>query len=157
MHLRHSLLALVIACAAGSALAADYKVADLHIVDPYARPTVANQPTGAAFLTIENQGASADKLVAASTPIAKSVEIHTMSMEGNVMKMREVPGIELAPSAKIAMQPGRGYHLMLFGLRQPLKAGESFPLTLTFEKAGKTEVTVTVGAKDAAGGMQHMR
>lgn len=155
MHLR-TIFALALTLTTSAALAADYKTADLRIVDPYARPTVANQPTGAAFLTIENQGGSADKLIAASSPVAKSVEIHTMSMEGNVMKMRAVPGIDLPPSAKITMQPGRGYHLMLFGLRQPLKAGDTFPMTLTFEKAGKTEVNVTVENKGTTGGMQHM-
>lgn len=154
-----SAFALVLALTAGSALAADYRVEDLYIDSPHARPTIANQPTSAAYLTIENRGTGADKLIAASSPIAKSVEIHTMSMEGNVMKMREVPNIALPPAAKITMQPGNGYHLMLFGLRQPLKAGETFPMTLTFEKAGKTDVTVTVGNMGMAkeGGMPHMR
>ena len=75
------------------------------------------------------------------------------------MKMREVPNIALPPAAKITMQPGNGYHLMLFGLRQPLKVGETFPMTLTFEKAGKTDVTVTVGnmGMTKEGGMPHMR
>lgn len=158
MHAR-SLFALALALTAGFALAENYRVANLHIASPYARPTVANQPTGAAYLTIENTGSSADKLIAATSPVAKSIEIHSMTMDGNVMKMREVPNIELQPGTKIAMQPGNGYHLMLFGLRQPLKAGASFPMTLSFEKAGKTEVTVTVGNKEAPkeGGMQHMR
>jgi copper(I)-binding protein len=91
--------------------------------------------------------------------VAKAVEIHNMSMEGNVMRMHQVPNIALPPATKITMQPGNGYHLMLFGLRQPLNAGESFPMTLTFEKAGKTDVTVTVGNMGMAkeGGMPHMR
>lgn len=135
--------------------AQEYTLKDLHIERPYARATVANQPSGGAYLSIENKGKTADKLIAAASPVAKSVQIHTMSMEGNVMKMREVSGIELKPSAKVQMKPGDGYHLMLIGLRQPLKAGDKFPLTLTFEKAGKTEVSVTVeDRKDS--GAHHM-
>jgi len=150
MHIR-SILALLLTFSSGSiALASDYRVADLHVIDPYARPTVANQPTGAAYVTIENKGKTGDKLLAASSPVAKSVEIHTMAMEGNVMKMREAGSIELKPDAKVAMQPGQGYHLMLLGLRQPLKAGDQFPLTLNFEKAGKIEVNVPVQNSGAA-------
>lgn len=153
------LFAFALALTAGAALAHDYRLADLHILDPYARPTVPSQPTGAAFLTIENKGSAADKLVAVSTTIAKSVEIHTMAMEGNVMTMREVQSIELKPATKIAMRPGQGYHLMLFGLHQQLKAGDTFSLTLTFEKAGKTNVTVSVGNREAAkeGAMPNMQ
>ena len=129
---------------------------DLQIENPYARATVANQPAGGAYITIENKGKAADKLVAASSPVAKSVEIHTMTMDGNVMKMREVGKLEIPASGRIEMKPGEGYHLMLMGLRQPLKAGESFPLTLTFEKAGKAEVKVKVQEKkDAGHGSMH--
>jgi copper(I)-binding protein len=151
--------ALAFAAAFGtSAQAQEFKLNGLHINHPYARATVVNQPSGGAYLTIENKGKTADRLIAVSSPVARKVEIHTMSMEGNVMKMREVDGIELKPSAKVEMKPGDGYHLMLTGLQQQLKAGDKFPLTLTFEKAGKTEVSVTVqGKKDAKeGGMHHM-
>ncbi len=152
------LLRSIFLCAAATLAAAvvhahDYKLNDLRIDHPYARTTAPHQPSGAAYLSIENGGKSADKLVAVASPVAKSVEIHTMSMEGDVMRMREVSGIELAPAAKVEMKPGHGYHLMLLGLRQPLKAGDKFPLTLTFEKAGKTEVMVFVedsGKKGAA-------
>lgn len=158
----HSIFTLAAALLASTAVhAQDYKLQDLHIDRPYARATAPQQPSGAAYLTIENQGKTADKLVAVSSPVAKSVQIHTMSMEGDVMKMREVSAIELKPDAKIEMMPGNGYHLMLIGLRQPLKAGDKFPLTLTFEKAGTTEVSMTVedrnkkakGGKDS--GMHH--
>ncbi|HEY8607134.1 MAG TPA: copper chaperone PCu(A)C [Noviherbaspirillum sp.] len=135
--------------------AACVQAQDLRVSQAYARATVPGQPAGSAYLTLENGGKRADKLVGASTPVAKSVEIHTMSMEGNVMRMREVPGIELQPSARVEMKPGDGYHLMLMGLRQPLKAGERFPLTLHFEKAGKLAVEASVQDKAAAGGHQH--
>jgi copper(I)-binding protein len=89
--------------------------------------------------------------------VAKSGEIHTMSMEGNLMKMREVDGgLEVKPGQKITMQPGNGYHIMLMGLSRPLKAGEKVP-TLTFEKAGKIDVTFNVEDPAAAAGKGDMK
>ncbi len=156
MQLR-TLLTFAVAAAIGNlANAQEYKVKDLRIDSPYAKATVPNQPSGAAYLTIENKGKEADKLIAVNSPVAKSAQIHTMSMEGNVMKMREVAQIELKPAEKLVMKPGDGYHLMLIGLRQPLKAGDHFPLTLTFEKAGKTEVSVLVQDKNKAPNMHDM-
>jgi copper(I)-binding protein len=129
---------------AGVSHAHEYTVKQLQIGHPYARPTVAHQPGGAAYLSIENKGSQGDRLVGVTSPVAKSAQIHTMSMEGNVMKMREVGEIGLPPGAKVEMKPGNGYHIMLMGLNQPLKAGEKIPLTLSFEKAGKTEVSILV-------------
>lgn len=137
-----SLFALAALCA--SAAAHDYQAGTIHIDHPYARATVPGQPAGGAYLTLENRGQNADRLLAAASPAAKKTEIHTMSMVGNVMKMRQVDGIELAPAAKVVMKPGDGYHLMLIGLKQQLKVGDTLPLTLTFEKAGKVEVSVQV-------------
>lgn len=142
---RHVTFAFAVAALASAfAGAQEYKLKDLHIADPYARATMPHQPSGGAYLTIENKGNQADKLVAASSPVAKSVEIHTMAMEGDVMRMREVGSIELKPAAKVVMKPGDGYHLMLMSLKQPLKAGDKFPITLTFEKSGQTEVSFEV-------------
>jgi len=151
--------------ASALACAQEYQLKGLRIADPYARATMPQQPSGGAYLTIENRGNTADRLLAAASPVAKSVEIHTMSMQGNVMKMREVGALEIKPAATITMQPGNGYHLMLIGLRQPLKAGDKVPLMLKFEKAGKTEVTLTVrdlhdehrmsGAHDGGAGHAH--
>lgn len=143
----------------GTVFAHDYKAGDLQVGHPWARPTVPGQPSGGAYLTIENKGKTGDKLISVASPVAKSSEIHTMSMEGNVMKMREVGSIDLKPSDKIAMQPGNGYHIMLIGLTQPLRIGDKIPLTLTFEKAGKLDVSVFVEDKSAGGdkgSMEHM-
>jgi len=131
--------------------AQETKLKDLLIDNPYSRATVTNQRSGGAYVTIENKGKNADKLVGASSPVAKTVEIHTMTMDGNVMKMREVGQIEIPAAGRIEMKPGDGYHLMLMGLQQPLKPGDSFPMTLVFEKAGKTEVTVKVQEKKNTG------
>lgn len=129
---------------AASAFAHDYKVGDIYVDHPYARATVPGQTSGGAYLTLENQGSNADTLVVAQSPAAQSVEIHTMAMTDNVMRMREVTAIDIKPKEKIVMQPGDGYHLMLIGLKAPLKTGDKLPLTLTFRKAGKVETSITV-------------
>jgi copper(I)-binding protein len=133
----------------------DYKIGNLYINHAVARPSYPGQPSGAAYFSIENRGSTLDKLISISSPIAKSVQIHTMSMEGGVMKMREADGIEIKPSSKIIMQPGNGYHIMLIGLKQPLKPGDKFPLTLTFEKAGKLRVPVVVEGIKSGMDMTH--
>lgn len=135
-----------------SVLAQEYKVGDIRIDHPYARPSVAAQSSGAVYLSIENLGKSPDQLVSATSPVANSVELHTMSMQGNVMKMREVANIEINPSEKIVMTRGHGYHIMLIGLKQPLKPGDKVPLTLHFKKAGKVETQATVQDKKAENG-----
>ena len=132
-----------------AAHAADYKVGDISISEAHARPTVASQPSGAAYVTLENRGAAADRLVGLSSPVAESAAIHTMTMDGDVMRMREAGALPLAPAATIEMKPGAGYHIMLIGLKKPLLAGDTFALTLNFEKAGRIEVSVAVGSKDA--------
>lgn len=141
MHLR-LLLALLVAAA--PALAQDYKAGPLLIDRPFARATAKAVRTGAAYVTIENTGAVADRLVGVGSPRAETVELHTMAMEGDIMRMRRIDGLDLPPGAKVAMQPGDGPHVMLIGLKGGLGAGESFPLTLEFAKAGKIEVSVRV-------------
>jgi copper(I)-binding protein len=134
---------------AGAVHAHDYQVGSISIDYPHARPTVPRQPAGAAYLTLENRGDASDRLLSLSSPVARSAEIHTMSMDGDVMRMREVGVLDLAPAAKVEMKPGHGYHIMLMGLKQPLKAGDKFPLTLNFEKAGKIEVSVMVDSQES--------
>jgi len=136
--------ALVLSSITGAASAQDIELGKLKISAAHARPTVPMQPAGGAYVTIENRGDNADTLISASSPVAASTQIHTMRMEDNVMRMREVGKLELQPHARVTMKPGDGYHLMLVGLRQPLKSGERFPLTLIFENAGRTEVMVSV-------------
>jgi copper(I)-binding protein len=122
----------------------EYRIGDLYIDHPYARASMPGQTSGGAYLTLENKSSSADALVSVKTTAANSVEIHTMSMDNNVMRMREVSSIDLKPGEKIAMQPGNGYHLMLLGLKAPLKTGDKLPLTLTFKKAGKVDLIISV-------------
>lgn len=155
MQLRSIFLFASLCAVSFGANAADYTLGDLRIDRPVARATAPGQPSSAAYLTIENRGKTADKLLAAESPIAKSVQIHTMKMEGNIMKMREVENLPLPPAATVAMKPGDGYHMMLIGLKQALKPGDQLPLTLTFEKAGKTKVVVKVEDKNAASTMSN--
>jgi copper(I)-binding protein len=108
-----------------------------------ARATVGKMPNGAAFLQIENKGAD-DALLSGSSPASSRIEIHTMSMEGDVMKMRALDQLELKSGQRVEMKPGSGIHIMLMGLKKPLAVGEKFPLTLNFRKAGKIETTVEV-------------
>lgn len=141
-------LAAGLACFAimASAAAADTVAGELAIKDPWARSTVGDG-AGAAYLTIDNTGAKPDRLTGASSPVAKTTELHTHVRDGDVMRMRRVDAIEVPAKATTTLQPG-GLHVMFLGLAKPLAAGGSFPLTLRFAEAG--EVTVTVNVKDMA-------
>lgn len=108
----------------------------------WARPTVPGQAAGGGFLKITG-GAAADKLVAASAGVSKAVELHTMVMDGDVMRMREVGAIDVPAGQTVELKPG-GLHVMFIGLGKPLQAGDSFPLTLRFEKAGEVKVEMKV-------------
>ena len=123
--------------------------AQIQIKDAWARATPGKAENGAAYVTIVSP--VPDRLTAASTPVAKKAELHNMTMEGGVMKMRPLADVDLPPGQPLTLKPG-GTHIMLMGLNQPLKIGESFPLTLSFEKAGQREVTVNV---HKPGAMRH--
>jgi copper(I)-binding protein len=138
------------------ATAHDYRVGDLAIDHPWARATVPGQKAGGAFLKIENRGTTADRLLSAAAPTDRvaSTELHSMRMEGNIMRMREVAAIDLPAGQTVALEPG-GLHIMFMGLKSPLKAGEKLPLVLTFEKAGTVTVEVHVEAVSAAPAKNH--
>jgi periplasmic copper chaperone A len=116
----------------------------------WARPTVAGQSGGGGFLTLTG-GAAADRLLSASAGVSKAVELHKMEMDGNVMRMRPVDGIDVPAGATVMLQPG-GLHIMFIGLNKTLKAGDSFPMTLKFEKAGEVKVDVKVTTMRADAG-----
>lgn len=121
-----------------------YQAGKLEIDHPHARPSIGAQSNGVAYMKIENKGQSDDALLSASSPVAASVEVHNMSMEGDVMKMRALDQLDIKAGSKVEMKPGNGYHIMLLGLKKPLKNGDTFPLTLSFKKAGKVKVSVHV-------------
>lgn len=126
-----------------AAWAQDFTQGDLKIARPWARETARMARAGGAFMTIENTGGTPDRLLKAASPVAARTEVHTVIQDGDVMRMREVPALDLAPKSKVELKPG-GYHVMLMELKAPLKAGDRFPLTLTFEKAGTVTVDITV-------------
>ncbi|MEO8298254.1 MAG: copper chaperone PCu(A)C [Burkholderiales bacterium] len=131
--------------AATPARAHGYKIGAIVIEHPYATPTPPAARTGAVYLrALRNTGEQPDRLIGATSPVAASVQIHEMRMDGDVMRMRELPALDLAPGATPAFGHGQALHLMLVDLKQPLKNGDSFPVTLKFERAGTQEVRVPV-------------
>lgn len=144
MNLMQTLLAATLGLASTLALAQSVKVEQ-----PWARPTVQGQQGGGGFLRIVG-GAAPDKLLGARTDVAGRVEVHTMEMQGDVMRMREIGSLEVPAGKTIELKPG-GLHLMFLDLKAPLANGSSFPLTLRFEKAGEVKVNVQVQSRAPAG------
>lgn len=132
----------------------------ITVEEPYARATPSGAQTGAVYMTLANKANAADRLTAAASNVAAKVQIHEMSVVNGVMQMRELAnGLAVPADGSVTLKPG-SYHVMLIGLKKPLTAGETFPLTLTFEKAGNISVTVAVRAMGATpdknGGMGDM-
>jgi copper(I)-binding protein len=131
-------------------VAAESKPGDISIEAPWSRATPGGAKVAAGYLTIKNAGASSDRLVSATADIAETTEIHQMSMTGGMMKMRQVTdGVGVPAGGTVALAPN-AYHLMFLGLKKPLKEGETFSGTLTFEKAGSVAVSFAVRGVGAA-------
>jgi len=126
----------------------------LRIADAYVRSSGSAAQAAAAFMTLQNTGAASDRLLSASTAIAGTVELHTVVKEGDVMRMRAVPAIDVPAGQTVTLQPG-GLHVMLMDLRRPLAPGDSIELTLAFEKAGRRTVTIPVRALNPGGAPAH--
>jgi copper(I)-binding protein len=108
---------------------------------PWTRATPPGAKTGAGFMQLKNAGA-ADRVVGASSPVAGRVEMHVTVREGDVMKMREVKGFDIPANGSFELKPG-GAHLMLMGLKRPIRKGEKVPLTLRLEKGGELKLELT--------------
>jgi copper(I)-binding protein len=134
---------------AALAQAHEYTLGALHIGHPWARATAQGQRVGGAYLEIDNRG-GADRLLAVRGEVSEAQQLHSMALQGNVMHMREVDAVDVPAGAKVKLEPG-GLHIMLVGLKAPLAAGSSFPLTLKFEKAGEVKVEVKVESAMPAG------
>jgi copper(I)-binding protein len=117
--------------------------AQVAIADPWVRATVPQQQASGAFMRLT--AAKPARLVEARSPVAGVVEIHEMRMEGDVMRMRAVPGLDLPAGRSVELRPG-GYHVMLMALKQTLVAGETVPLTLVFEGEDRRRETVEITA-----------
>jgi periplasmic copper chaperone A len=144
-------LVLVAGLASAPVRAEDAKAGDLVISQAWSRATPNGAKIGAGYLTIENKGTTADKLVGVSGDVSPRIEVHEMSMNNGVMKMRAVDGgLTIDPGKTVKLGPA-GFHLMIMDLKNPLKQGDKLPLTLQFEKAGKVAVTLDVQGVGAQG------
>lgn len=126
----------------------------IHIEQSWAR---AGTSSSAAYVTIHNGGRQTDRLIGASSPAARNVSIHNTSTVGGVMRMRGAGPLPIAAGGRLTMKSG-GTHVMLVGLKQPLRPGTRLPLTLRFEKAGSVQVSVPVlppGSSPAAAKQHH--
>ena len=124
--------------------AEEVKAGDLVITQAWSRATPGGAKIGGGYLTIENKGATADRLIGGSADAAGKLEVHEMAMNNGVMTMRPLDkGLAIEPGKTVKLAPG-GYHLMLMDLKNPLKQGDKVPVTLEFEKAGKVMVSLDV-------------
>ncbi|WP_353186531.1 copper chaperone PCu(A)C [Bosea sp. (in: a-proteobacteria)] len=152
MKLSLSLAAAALALSASLAAAHEFKAGPLKIGHPWSRATPAGAKVGGGYLTIENTGTAADRLVSVAVPFAARSEIHEMATKDGIMTMRPLEnGIEVPAGGKVEFKPG-GYHIMFMELKQPLKQGEMMKGTLTFEKAGSVDVEFKVDSIAAKGG-----
>lgn len=136
------------------ATAHEAKKGDLVIDHPWSRATAPSAPNGGAYLSIENKGATPDRLLSARGEAAGRIELHIHTMTNGVMQMRPAEGIEVPAGGKVELKPGV-LHIMLLGLKAPLVKGERFALTLVFERAGEVPVDVVVDAAGAGAPTQH--
>jgi hypothetical protein len=124
----------------------------LSVTDAWSRP--ATGVNGAGFMALSNRGPKPDRLVSASSPAAARVEFHTTTMSGGMASMEKLTNVSAPAGGTVSFRPG-GKHLMLMGLKRPLKAGDRFPVTLTFASGAKVEATFTVGVTAPTAGHAH--
>lgn len=154
-HLANAVFGLLLALSFGVEAHAQTSTANTIVVEqPWARATPGGAKTGAAYMTLKNNGASADRLLSATTSVAEKVQFHKMTSEGGVSRMQEMPNVNLEPGAQVVFQPG-GMHMMLVELKQPLKEGQTLSITLQFEKGESIAATVPI-EKVGAMGPGHM-
>jgi hypothetical protein len=159
--MRHSAslpLALALAIGTAPTLAQEFKAGDIVVEKPWARATPKGAQVGSGYLTIQNKGATPDRLTGGSADFA-TVEVHEMTSENGVSTMRELKdGLNIPANGSVGLSPG-GYHLMFTHLTRPLTKGESVKATLNFEHAGPVEVEFSVSGVGAVGtgGMKGMK
>lgn len=141
--IRTFLLALAALLVTVPAHAHEEKAGDLVISHPWTRATASSQKAGAVFMKIVNHSDDADRLIGAASPDADVAEVHGHTMDGDVMRMRRVDGVDVPAEGTAVLAPG-GYHIMLIGLKAPLFEETTVPLTLKFEHAGEFEIEVIV-------------
>jgi periplasmic copper chaperone A len=149
--------------AAPPALAADYDVGSMHISQPWARATPKGAAAGAGYMTIANKGTASDRVSCVSDDASAQCQIHSMTMDGGIMKMRPVEGgLEIKPGETVTLMPG-GYHVMFVNLTHPLEQGQTVKVKLKFDHAGTLDVDCPIAAIGApapgapAGGGMNMQ
>jgi copper(I)-binding protein len=142
-----ALAALLVLASVAGAVAQTPSIEADHV---WARATPGGAKTGAIYMTLVNKGSADDRLVSVSTPVAGVAELHTSTTENGMMRMRPVEALDVTPGTPAVLKPG-GYHVMLMELKGPLVTGQSFAVSLTFEKAGTIDVTATVEKAGAMG------
>jgi len=144
-----ALALLAVQLAADAAQAADFNVGSVHITEPWTRVTPKGASTAAGYMTVTNSGSTPDRLSCVSSEAAVQCQIHTMSMEGGVMRMRPVEGgLEILPGQSITLKPG-GLHMMFIDLKHPLEPGKTVEATLKLEQAGTVKVEYPILALGA--------
>jgi periplasmic copper chaperone A len=118
-------------------------IAQVEIGAPWMRATPPGAKVAAGYMTVRNRSAQPDRLVAASSPSAGAVQTHVHIKDGEILRMREVKGYDLPANGTLELRPG-GAHLMLVDLKQPLKQGDTVPVTLRFARAGEVQVEFRV-------------
>ena len=126
----------------------------VEIERAWIRATPPGVQIAAGYVVVRNKSGSPERLLGAASAAAARVETHVHIKDGEVLRMREVKGYDIPPHGTLELKPG-GYHLMLTGLKRPLKEGERFPATLVFEKAGRVPVTFTVRGMGAGAETHH--
>jgi len=136
--------------AAAPARAANFDIGAIDITQPWTRATPKGASSAAAYMTITNNGSTPDRLSCVSSEVSGECQIHSMTMEGGVMKMRPVEGgLEIKPGETVMLKPG-GFHVMLVNLKHPLEQGQEVKVMLKFEHAGTIAVEYPVAAIGAA-------
>jgi copper(I)-binding protein len=147
---------MVIACfLATTAMANDYKVGSLEIMNPWSRATPKGASTAIGYMMIKNNGATPDRLIGGSIDFADGFQLHSMTMENGVAKMRELKGADIKPGQTIEFKPS-GSHVMFVNLKHPLSKGEPVKGTLIFEQAGKVQIEYSIEGIGAQSGSQEM-
>lgn len=126
----------------------------ISVSEVWSRPTIGQSTTGAVYFTLENTGAGDDRLVSVATPVAEKAMLHETTNDNGIMRMRHLmDGLTIGAGSSLALEPG-GQHIMMIGMKRKLEKGETFPLTLTFEKAGAIVTEVAVNIMPPMQGMQ---
>ena len=140
-------------------MATDYKAGSIEIINPWSRATPKGAQTAIGYMTIKNNGTTPDRLIGGSIEVADRFELHAMTMENGIAKMRELKDVEINPGQTIDFKPG-GSHVMFVNLKHPLSKGDHVKGTLIFERAGTVQIEYNVegiGAQRAPMEMERMQ